>query len=271
MNYEVKDFEKDVIGRSSEIPVLVDFWAEWCAPCRILSPVLEKLAEKHKQEWELKKLNTEEFPDLASRYQIQSIPNVKLFSKGAVADEFVGALPESRIEQWLTKALPDKSAEQLDLAESLIRQQKFVAASDILEPILAASADHERARALMALALVFSNSKRARELVSPLDEASRYADAAETVRTFDTLFRKAEHPDLLVEGFSKRAYLDAIRQLSLQDFDRALQEFIGIIRSDRFYDDDGSRKACVAIFRLLGEENDTTLKYRRDFGNSLYV
>ncbi len=267
----MKDFEKEVVQRSTEIPVLVDFWAEWCGPCRMLSPVLEKLAQKHAGEWELKKLNTEEFPDVAAQFGIRSIPDVKLFSKGSVIDEFVGALPEPRIEQWLAKALPDKYAYQLDTAESLIRQQKYEDARNVLEPVLSASPDHERARALSGLALVFVDRNRAIQLVSDIDEGSEYAEIAETIRTFDKVLSNFEHPDHLVEAEVKAGYLDACKRVSERYFDKALEDFSDVIRSDRYYDDDGSRKACIAIFRLLGEEHEITMRYRREFGNALYV
>jgi len=181
MGYDVKNFETDVIQLSASIPVLVDFWAEWCGPCRTLSPVLERLAIKHEKEWALKKLNTEEFPDIAAQYGIQSIPNVKLFSDGVVVNEFVGALPESSIEQWLRVALPDKFAKQLDTAESLIRSRHYGDAKAMIEPILSASHDHERARSLLAFCLLSDDRKRALDLVAPLDEASKYWEIAETI------------------------------------------------------------------------------------------
>lgn len=271
MSYDVKNFETEVIQLSASIPVLVDFWAEWCGPCRILSPVLEKLANKHEKEWVLKKLNTEEFPDIAGRYNVRSIPNVKLFFEGAVINEFVGALPESSIEQWLRGALPDKYTHQLDEAEALIRNRDFEAAGRLLEPVLAASPDHERARTLLAFTLLSTDRKRAVDLVAPLDESSKYWESVETIRTIDELLSKVDHDSKLPASQIKATYVKAIRDLSAGNYDRALDQFINVIREDRYYDDDGSRKACIAIFKYLGEENEITLKHRRAFGNALYV
>ena len=100
MNYEVQDFQKEVIERSKNIPVLVDFWAEWCGPCKMLGPILERLAEKYKDIWALAKLDTDNNQEIAMEYGIRGIPNVKLFVNGNVADEFTGALPENMVEQW---------------------------------------------------------------------------------------------------------------------------------------------------------------------------
>lgn len=271
MSYDVRNFETEVIQVSASIPVLVDFWAEWCGPCRALSPVLEKLAQRHEHEWVLRKVNTEELPDIAGTYGVRSIPNVKLFSKGSVVNEFVGALPESTIERWLQTALPDKFSTQLDEAETLIRNRKYDAARAILEPIAAAKADHERARALLALATLPTNRKHAVDLVSSLDASSKYFDTAETIRTFDRLMMNLDNPTGLPDSPVKGPYLEALGNTASGEYDQALALFIDVIRQDRYYDDDGSRKACIAIFRLLGEEHEVTVKHRRAFGNALYV
>lgn len=271
MSYDVKDFETEVIQLSASIPVLVDFWAEWCGPCRILSPVLEKLAGIHEKEWVLKKLNTEEFPDIAGRYGIQSIPNVKLFSGGSVINEFVGALPESSIEQWLQTALPDPYARQLDEAEVFLRNRKYQEAKNLIEPILKATPEHERARSLLAFSLLSTDRTHALDLVASVDESSKYFDAAVTIRTFDQLISRLDDASTLPDSSAKELYLRAIASLAEGDFDDALERFIEVIRNDRYYDDDGSRKACIAIFRYLGEEHEITVKHRRAFGNALYV
>ncbi len=100
------DFQQDVIETSRRKPVLVDFWAPWCGPCRMLSPTLDRLARESKGAWRLVKINTDQHPDLATRYEVRGIPAVKLFVNGAVAAEFVGALPEHAVRQWLDEHLP---------------------------------------------------------------------------------------------------------------------------------------------------------------------
>ena len=108
--YDIQDFDKEVIEKSKEVPVLVDFWAAWCAPCRILGPTLEKVASEADGKWQVAKVDTEQFPDKAQQYGVRGIPNCKLFVNGEVVDEFVGALPEPMVNEFMTKALNNVTA-----------------------------------------------------------------------------------------------------------------------------------------------------------------
>lgn len=270
MQYEVHDFPKEVIDRSRELQVLVDFWAEWCAPCRRLTPVLERLADDAQGTWVLAKVNTEQHVDVARQYGISSIPNVKLFIDGKVVDEFIGALPENMIKQWLKKALPNKFHKQIEQTRLLIDQHQVLEAQRILEDILTTDPVNNEAKVLLARLLIFTNPQQARNLVEYIDEP-KFSELGETIKTISRLFEIRERENNLPLSNAKELYLNAISELTLQNFDSALTEFIDVIRTDRHFDDDGARKSCIAIFKLLGEEHKITQKHWRDFGSALYI
>ncbi len=271
MNYEMNDFSADVIKKSFEMPVLVDFWAEWCGPCRVLSPTLEKLAEKFKDEWTLVKINSDKNPEIAEKYGVRGIPNVKLFVDGEVVNEFTGALPENMVVDWLKKAIPSKNQKSIEEAKSLLLKNRHEKAIKILKDILSSEPDNEEVKVLLAKSTFFENPENGIKLLEGIDEASEFFETADSLRTFARMFNLLNNSDSLPTNQVKDIYLKAIKNIKEQNFDSALENFIETIRTDRYYDDDGSRKACIAIFKYLGEENDITLKYRRDFSSALYV
>jgi putative thioredoxin len=270
MQFDIHDFETEVVQRSHQIPVLVDFWAEWCGPCRMLSPVLEKLAGQSIGEWTLAKVNTEELPDVAREYGIRSIPNVKMFYGGKVIGEFVGALPENMILQWLKQNLPSRNQSKIDEAETLIAAGRIAEAQPSLESILSDEPTNQQAMALLAKAYLFDNPARAIDLVEQTDDP-QYSETSDAIKTLARLLTLRNDAAQLLDSPTKQEYLAAISALRSRKFDESLEKFIAVIRSDRYYDDDGSRKACIAIFRILGEEHPTTQKYRREFSSALYV
>ena len=271
MNYEVQDFQKEVIERSKNIPVLVDFWAEWCGPCKMLGPILERLAEKYKDKWALAKLDTDNNQEIAMEYGIRGIPNVKLFVNGKIADEFTGALPENMVEQWLKKAIPSKNQEQLESAKILFSEHRNNDAKKVLQNFLVVEPENEEAKLLLGKILVFEDSDEAIKLVQNVDGSAENYEQVESIQTIAELLKKLDEQNNFPDTTVKNDYVSAIENLKLKNFDSALEKFIEVIREDRNYDNDGARKACIAIFKYLGEEHETTLKHRKDFGRALYI
>jgi putative thioredoxin len=271
MNYDISDFQKEVIEESFKIPVLVDFWAEWCGPCKILGPVLERLAEKHKGEWKLAKLNTDNYQEIAAQFGIRSIPNVKLFIDGEVANEFVGALPEHMVEEWLKKAIPGKNLSLINEAKELIENGNQTKAAKMLEKILRENPDEPEAKVLLAKIYLFSDTDKSIQLISDISQTSETTELIESIETISSLLTRLKNKSLASDSPENEKYISAINDLKDEKFDPSLSKLIEIIRNDRKLDEDGARKACIAIFKYLGEGNDITLKYRRDFGSALYI
>ena len=268
--YDTDNFDLDVIARSHEKPVLVDFWAAWCGPCRVIGPVLERLADENGDDWELRKLDTEKHPAIARQYRISSIPAVKLFVDGEVKDAFVGALPEQMIVQWLKKALPSKFREQLKRAEALLAEGNLGEAHYLLSEVLEDDPDDEQGIVLMAQVELYSDPTKAAETADRIPLGSEHFETAEAIKALSRLFRYVETPEVLDDAPVKPDYLEAIRLLRLGEYEAALEGFINVIRRNRYYDDDGARKAVIAVFKLLGEDHETTRAYRNSFANALY-
>ncbi|NNF57670.1 MAG: tetratricopeptide repeat protein [Rhodothermaceae bacterium] len=259
------DFQQDVLAASHQTPVLVDFWAPWCGPCRVLGPVLDRLAAETNR-WTLAKVNTDEHPELMAQYGIRGIPAVKLFVDGAVAAEFTGALPEHAVRAWLDEHLPSPARRTLAEAEALVAEGDAVAARARLEAVLEGTPDRatgETAHLLLARLVVFEEPERADALVRGLIGLE-----ADAVRSLVALLLK--DPDTLPDAPVRDTYALALRALQAEDFDAALTHFIQVIQRDRSYDDDGARKAAVALFQVLGEHDPVVQKHRPIFNMSLY-
>ena len=268
--FDTDNFEVDVIERSREKPVLVDFWAAWCGPCRVIGPVLERLADQNGDDWDLRKLDTEKHPTIARQYRITSIPAVKLFVDGEVKDEFVGALPEQVIVDWLKKALPSKFRDQLKRAEALVAEGNLGEAHYLLSEVQKNDPDDQHGIALMAQVELYSDPVKATETADRIPLGSEHFETAEAIKALSRLFQYVETPNILDDAPVKADYLNAIRLLREGNNETAIEGFIDIIRRNRYYDDDGARKAVIAVFKLLGEDHRTTRTFRNPFANALY-
>ena len=262
------DFESDVLEASRERPVVVDFWAPWCGPCRALGPTLEALDLEAGDRWTLVKVNTDEHPRLMQRYGIRGIPAVKLFVDGTVAGEFTGALPEPQIRQWLDQHVPSPARTLVQSAASALEAGDRAAAIGALE---AALPDLEAetapwavtARVDLARLLVLEDADRARALVEGAHTSE--ADAVRAVA--DALERD---PASLPEGGAQvqvRAALEAVQAGRLE---AALDSLTAAVQADRYYDDDRARELAVALFLVLGEQDPVVQARRPAFNRALY-
>jgi putative thioredoxin len=270
MAYEVENFQEDVIDTSENTPVVVDFWAPWCGPCRQLSPVLESLAEAT-DDWKLVKVNVDENKEPAQAYGVRGIPAVKLFADGEVVAEFTGAKPKHAVQKWLDENLPSEEQNRIEDARTALKEGNHEEAEHLLWPILEDNPEHDEAQVLMARALAFKDPTRAQTLADAADVADpTLRQVRDGVQTIARLLELADDPSSLPEDDARDTYVAGIEALADQDFDAALDHFIDVVQANRDYDDDGARKACIALFTLLGEEHPVTQEHRRTFDMALY-
>lgn len=263
-SYEVVDFEAQVMVRSAEVPVLVDFWAPWCGPCRFLGPIIEKLAGEADGQWELVKVNTEVHQDLAMRFQIRGIPNVKLFHKGEVIGELAGALPEPQLKQWIDMHLPTPGRALFMKAIAALEQGQEADARNVLQEVLDMEPEHEQARLLLARLQVLN----APEAVEPLLAHHLHLPDAEALLD---LARGAQlTAEELPEGVAREEVLKGIAALRANDANATLEHWVRAVELDKRYMDELPRRLCVALFNLLGNEHPVTRQWRRRFDSALY-
>lgn len=256
------NFKNTVLERSFERPVVVDFWAPWCGPCRVLGPTIEKLAEEQADRWDLVKVNTEENPAIAQQYKIMSIPNVKLFHQGEVIAEFTGAQPRQVIERWLAEHIPDERKADV---QSLLDQAHTPEGLAELEAFVVENPDVQEAVVGLARQLVFQDPQRASELVAPIKAADESAEVAQDIRTLLELqqFENTGEP-------AGPALADAQAALRQGDHAQAIQQLIEATTQNKALAKDLPRRAAIAIFRLLGPAHPLTKEYRWRFDMALY-
>jgi putative thioredoxin len=267
------DFERDVIVQSKQLPVLVDFWAEWCGPCRILGPVLERLAAASVGRFKLVKVDTDAYPEVAARYGVSSIPAVKLFKDGVVAGEFVGALPEREVARFLDAYLPSESQQLVAAASAALASGERAKAERLLEAALKQEPTLWEARVRLAELRFRRDPKAALELVQDVPPNDPSATRIEALRALASLLERARAHTPPPEGVPAELwerYLDGARAFAAGRDTDALDAWIEVLRRRRELDDDGPRRACVALFGLLGDDSDVTREYRRKFTSALY-
>ena len=260
------NFEIDVLEKSKEVPVLVDFWAPWCGPCQFLGPVLEELATEANGKWVLVKINSDEHPDLGAKYQIKSIPAVKLFSNGEIIGDFTGSLPKHQIQQWLEEYIPDEQKLQFTALAKRYEQNNGNGLTEELEEFMEKNPDFEDAKILMAKIKLFDAPKEALELVADIKLGDKHFELVEHIRSISRLHSVEES-----DGKPVTTYLSkAASALSLKDFEHTLEYLIQAVQIDKNYSEDMPRKCTIALFNILGDGHEITQKYRRPFNMALY-
>ena len=276
---DASNFQEIVLEGSRRTPVVMDFWAEWCGPCKVLKPILEKLAEEYQGKFILAKINADHNQDLAAQFGVRGIPSVKAVFNGELLEEFSGAIPEAEVRAFLARIIPSP-AEELRAAASLARAegdsakalQLLAEASgldagneavrlDAADILLSLDQLEEAGRLLDSLSAVTRMEDRAQQLIAKLSfamDGRRGGDEAGLRERIaadpDDMEPRMQLANLLVAAGRHAEGLDALLE---------------IVRRDRYWNDDAARKTILAVFNMLGGQGELVATYRRKLASAL--
>lgn len=270
------NFEAEVLETSKTTPVLVDFWAPWCGPCKALGPILEKLADEMQGRFKLAKVNSDQNPQLAQAFGVQGIPSVKLVADGQIADEFTGALPESAVRQFLENVLSAApgggeggSGDKLADAKLLEEQGELQSAADIYSGVLLEQPESHDA--LIGLARILHSAgdrERALEQLEKLDDAGKKNPEAVALLaklSFDSGGGDLGELEQAVETDPvdpaarlalARAYVGADR------YEEGLIQFLEVVKIDREFEDQAGKAGVLKVFEMIGPTHALVKQYR---------
>jgi putative thioredoxin len=280
-----QNFVKDVIEASKKQPVLVDFWAPWCGPCKQLTPVLEKVVKAAKGKAKLVKMNIDEHPAIPGQMGIQSIPAVIAFVNGQPLDGFMGALPESQVTAFLERLIKDRiGGEEKDLlkaADAALADGDAAEAADMYAQLLAQDPTHVQALAGLSRAYLKTGAlEQAKQTLALVPESKRNDAAVAAARAGIELAEQATsvgpvgelEQKVAANPLDHQARLDLALALAAKNKRKeAVDHLLEIVRRDRKWSEDGARKQLVQLFEAWGPTDEATVEGRRRLSSILFA
>lgn len=264
------DFQYEVLAYSEKTPVVVDFWAAWCIPCRTLGPLLEKLAQEGQGAFRLAKVNVDANQKLAQRFNITSIPAVKAFKDGRVAAEFSGLQPEHKLRLFLRGLAPSESDLTLEKGSSLLALEDYRAAEAAFQQVLEKSPASAEAQLGLAKSLLAQGRvSEALPLLRGIPAGPAYVAAQALLPLAKAVQRLQDGPDWS-ENELEAAYLQALRLAVRGNLPAAMDGLLDVLRQDKRFRGGEARLVMLALLEILGELSEHTRPYRQELASVLF-
>jgi putative thioredoxin len=276
-----QNFEQRVIQSSQQTPVLVDFWAEWCAPCRVLTPVLEHLADDYQGRFLLARIDTDREPGIAAAFQVRSLPTLKLFYQQSVVAELIGVQPEPVIRQMLDEFVARDSDRLRDRARALLEAGDKDGAAGLLREALQRDPDNHRIHPQLADVLIqCGDFDGASKILDQLPISKQRESTADELRGRINVARSGKDGGADIEALeqavtedpnnSEARYQLAMARVREQDYAAGLAHLLELVKRDREYGDDAARKAMLDVFNVLGSGHALVGEFRPKLSSALF-
>ena len=264
------DFEYEVIAYSNQMPVIVDFWAEWCRPCRTLTPVLEKIAEDSRGSFRLAKVNVDDNPNLALRFSVRSIPNVKAFRDGQLVSEFLGLQPEPRVREFISNLAPSQIDLLLEKGQSQLESLNWLEAATSFRLFLSKLPDQPAGLlGLLKANLMQGHYPEAKRIFDEFPPSAEYPHM-EGIRPLYTALVRSKSDLNIPDDPLEAAYQNALHLTARGNIPAAMDGMIDILRQDKHYHNDEVRKVLLGLFEVLGTSHPLAQQYRKELALVLF-
>ena len=265
------DFEYEVLAYSQNTPVLVDFWAEWCKPCKLLSPILEKIVDEAEGSFRLAKVDADSNPNLVLRYSVRTIPTVLAFSQGSQVSDFVGLQPEMRIRDFVAQILPPSPASLLvQKGDSLLSTGDLEGSKEAYDEAIRITADTPGALlGLIKINLLEGNAPAARNMLRNFPACKEYNDAERLLPLMKAM-QDATSEALPNETDLDMAFQTAMRLATRGNILASLDGMMDILREDKHYKRERGKEVTLGLLDLLDQESDLVRQHRKELTSILF-